>query len=348
MEWTEQFEKRKRDHIRLALTEQTQTLGASGLQDIELLHEALPELNFDEISIAADFFGRPVQSPLFVSSMTAGHGEGRSLNRTLALACEKRGWAMGVGSQRRELQDPEAQREWAEIRQEIPGVVFMGNIGIAELISSPIQQITRLTEALKPSALIVHLNPLQECLQPEGSPRFRGGYAALERLINEINLPVVVKETGCGFSRSTLDRLARLPLAAIDVSGKGGTHWGRVEGLRSEPDSPLRQIAETFRDWGVGTVSSLRHAVDMGTELGTELEIWASGGVRTGLDAAKLLALGARRVGFAQPMMAAALSGLEALEQVMIRLETELKVAMFCTGLGKLSDFGSRKVWTQK
>ena len=322
------FEKRKADHIRIALEDRSQAIGASGLDRIRLVHEALPELNFSELDLTTRALGRTFASPMFVSSMTAGHAGSISLNRTMAEVCEKRNWPMGVGSQRKELFDASATAEWTGIRKACPRVSFLGNIGIAQLIETSTDDIRRLADGLEAIAMFVHANPLQEALQPEGTPSFRGGLKAIERLARELGRPVIVKEVGCGFSKRTLERLRETGVAAVDVSGLGGTHWGRVEGGRSQPGSRLAESAETFRDWGLGTVDSLLAAV----EAKPDYAIWASGGVRTGLDAAKLVAMGSEMVGYAKPIIEAALRGAEALDEVMARLEFEFKVALFCTG----------------
>lgn len=338
-----QFESRKVDHIRLALDPRVQANGVSGLERVRLRHEAFPELNFEDVSVSVSCFSHSFQTPLFVSSMTAGHAASGELNLLLARACARRGWAMGVGSQRKELADANASAEWQAIRKQCQGVRFFGNIGVAQLIRSKTSDIRRLVDALEATAMIVHTNPLQECLQPEGTPQFAGGLKAVERLVREIGIPVIVKETGCGFSRSTLERMAGLGIAAVDVSGLGGTHWGRIEGGRSEPDSLLAGAAETYRDWGIGTVESLHAAL----EIERDYEVWASGGVRSGLDAAKLVAVGAKMVGLAQPILAAAIQGEAALDELMARLEYEFRMALFCTGSRIVADLRGKYAWEQ-
>lgn len=337
----ELFESRKADHIRLALDDRTQAIGGSRLQHIHLRHEAFPEINFDDVSIRTQLFGSEVSSPLFISSMTAGHTGSLNLNLVLARVAEARGWAMGVGSQRRQLTDSVADGEWSQIRRECPRVRFFGNIGVAQLIQTPIADVRRLADSLSAEAMIVHTNPLQECMQPEGTPQFAGGLKALEVLVRELGLPVIVKETGCGFSAPTLKRLRGIGVAVVDVSGFGGTHWGRIEGGRSKAGEKLQLAAETFRDWGVSTVESLLTAVKMQPDY----DVWASGGVRSGLDAAKLLAMGARMVGLAQPLIEAALAGEEKLDQRMELLEFELKTALFCTGHRTIAELQEKKVW---
>ncbi len=338
------FESRKADHIRLALQPETQAIGGSGLERIRLRHEALPDLNFDEVTLTTQLFGRTVATPLFVSSMTAGHAGSSDLNLVMAKVSEKRNWPMGVGSQRKQLRDSAADAEWKTIRKTCSCVQLFGNIGLAQIIESKVDDVRRLVDTLQAAALFVHLNPLQECLQPEGTPHFKGGLRALENLTRSLGVPVVLKETGCGFSSSTLRRLRGIGLFAVDVSGFGGTHWGRIEGERSKPGELKAQVAESFRDWGIGTVESLQAAVSEKCS-GGDYDVWASGGVRSGLDAAKLIAMGARHVGLAQPILKAAVSGEEALDQAMTVLEFELRTALFCTGAGSIETFREMKPW---
>jgi isopentenyl-diphosphate Delta-isomerase len=328
------FEKRKQDHIELALMPANQADELNPFDSMTLVHEALPDFDFDDLSITSIRLGRFVEKPFMVSSMTAGHGDAANINRHLLSACAQSGWAMGVGSQRRELTDPHAAFEWQPLRRDFPDVSLFSNLGIAQLISTPLTHIQRLTDALAADALIIHCNPLQECIQPEGTPLFKGSWHALESLVKALPLPVVVKETGCGFSQSTLARLNDIGVAVVDVSGLGGTHWGRIEGHRAI-NEPLRHKASTtFRNWGIDTVQSVQQACS----LNANFEVWGSGGVRHGLDAAKLFALGATTVGFAKPMLKAALRTSDEVLAVMASIEYELKVAMFCTGSRVLSD----------
>ena len=323
-----QFEQRKQDHIALALMPENQANEHHVFDTISFIHEALPDLDFATISIQSQRFGQSVETPFMVSSMTAGHQQAIDINRNLITACDTMGWAMGVGSQRRELMDPNAASEWRLLRRDFPNVCLMSNVGIAQLITTPVEHIMRLVESLQARALIVHCNPLQECIQPDGTPLFQGGEKALEQLVARLGLPVIVKETGCGFSIPTLKRLNDIGVAAVDVSGLGGTHWGRIEGHRAAPSSERYQAAITFRHWGIDTVSSVLNAAS----IHPTYEIWGSGGVRHGLDAAKLLALGASTVGFAKPMLEAALISVDAITTCMRTIEYELKVALFCTG----------------
>lgn len=339
------FESRKEDHIRLSLDQSHQTTGSGGLEQIHLYHEALPELDFSDIAIQATFFSIDAASPFFISSMTAGHKKGEGLNTTLARAASAGGWPMGVGSQRRELSDKTAALEWKKIRKTAPGATFFSNLGLSQLITSPLENVLRLVDNLEAAALIVHTNPLQEVIQPEGTPQFAGGYKAIEKLCKASPVPIIIKETGCGFSPSTLERLLRTGITAIDISGKGGTHWGRIEGSRAKARSIHQQASQTFKNWGESTVESLLSAVTLRDSLGVNLEIWASGGVRSGLDAAKCLALGAEKVGFAHPALLAAQKGERAVLAWMKQMEFELKVALFCTGSKTPEALRKAKKW---
>ena len=332
-----EFENRKSDHLRLALHPDNEAAGQSGLEKIQLMHEALPEMDFAELKIESKFWKYAAASPHFISSMTAGHAQGEPINLTLARVCAEKRWPLGVGSQRRELNDPEASREWKKLRQSAPKVALMGNLGLSQLIHTKTDDLLRLLDALEPIAFFIHTNPLQEALQPEGTTHFKGGRKAIEKFCKISNLPVILKETGCGFSAGTLRRLRGLGLAAVDISGFGGTHWGRIEGDRG--NSVQKNIAVTFRNWGISTLDSM-----MATRT-TGLNIWASGGIRSGLDAAKCIALGAQKVGFAKPALENAIKGEELLASWMDQVERELKIALFCTGSKSPEALRKGKKW---
>ena len=340
-EATSQFEGRKKDHINLSLDPKTEAKGLSGIDHVELIHESFPELDFSQVSLNQQTLGMNLASPMFVSSMTAGHPGSSNVNEVLSVVCQKRNWAMGVGSQRRELFDTEAKSEWQRIRRLAPHVNLLGNIGISQLITLKIGEVQSLIDNLEAKALFVHTNPLQECFQPEGTPNFSGGLKAIEKLCREVSIPVIVKEVGTGFSEKTLHRLKNIGVSAVDVSGKGGTHWGRIEGYRSQPGDKLFEAAQTFKNWGVSTVDSLIS----GMRISADYQLWASGGVRNGLDAARLIALGAKMVGLARPILEAALVSPEALDKKMELLEFELRVALFCTGSKTINDFQEKKPW---
>lgn len=338
------FDERKRAHLEHALNPAVQALELRDLDQVSLIHEALPEVDLRDIQTSSSFFGRSSRVPFFISSMTAGHDGSVALNQLLAQSAQDLGWAMGVGSQRKQLFDGSAKAEWKSLRKSAPRATLFGNIGIAQLIETTTSQIQELAESIEASAFIVHLNALQECIQPEGTPNFKGGFKALQRVVKELSMPVIVKETGCGFSESTLQRLRDTGVAVIDISGAGGTHWGRVEGARSQSANQdlYRQASKTYGRWGIGTVESLYSARAIG--IPTE-QLWASGGVQNGLDAAKLLAVGASKVGFAKAALAHAVHGETELRSWMQQMEYELKIALFCTGSENLNALSVKKVW---
>ncbi len=339
------FERRKQDHIRIALDPCIQAEGLSGLDRVQLIHEALPNMNFKEVDTSTSLISggtsKRLSVPFFISSMTAGHENAIEINSRLALISAEKQILMGVGSQRRELSDPDVRREWTAVRQLAPKALLLGNLGISQVIHTSTDRVQALVESLEAEALFIHLNPLQECLQPEGTPEFRGGYEAIERLVKALSVPVIIKEVGCGFSKETLKRLYSSGVHAVDVSGLGGTHWGRIEGHRSQREELLFQVAKTFENWGLSTVQSLLNA----KEIDEKKPVWASGGVRNGLQAVKLLAMGANMVGIAQPWLKAALESSEAVTELYEKLLLEVKIAMFCTGVQKLEDFKMKRVW---
>ncbi len=337
----QEFEQRKGDHIRLALSQSSQTESLSGIDRIRLKHEAFPEMNFADIDVSCELFGKKLRSPFFVSSMTAGHAGSLKLNHRFAKACSEKSWIMGVGSQRRELFDENAGQEWQQIRAEFPDLILLSNIGLSQLIKTPLEKIQKLISSLKAQALIVHTNPLQEALQPEGTPEFEHGLKALKNSLQFLSVPVIVKETGCGFSKASLEKLNDIGVPIVDLSGLGGTHWGRIEGLRSKPIEKLHKASKVFADWGISTVESLLNA----RSIGPKFQIWASGGVRSGLDAAKFIAMGASMVGIAKPILAAALESEEELLSTMEQFEFELQLAMFCCGAKSIKQLQENQVW---
>lgn len=343
MEDLQLFEQRKKDHIRIALDERSQSLSESRLHEIQLLHEALPEINLSEV-VTTESPLELSSSALFVSSMTAGHIEGESINMRLAAACQKKNWLMGVGSQRRQLTDSKAQDEWKKILDKNPDVKLLGNIGISQILDQDISKVEKLVSSLQAKALFVHTNPLQESFQPEGTPQFRGGINALKNLCEAVSVPVILKETGCGFSKSTLEKLNGIGLYAVDVAGSGGTNWGLIEGARSLDNSLLSNAALSFSSWGHDTVTSLLNA----NELNLDYKVWGSGGVRNGLDAAKLIALGCEIVGFAKPIMEAAIKDTRSIVKMMELFEYELKVALFCSGCISPEELRQKKAWIWK
>ncbi len=337
----DEFENRKKDHIRLALDSMSQSKVTTDFGRIRLIHNALPEIDFKDVDLTTPILSRRFASPHFVASMTAGHQDSLQINLNLARAAAKKNWLMAVGSQRREIDDVLMANEWAEIRKQAPEVQFVSNIGISEVISQPIEKILRLTEATQSIGLIVHLNPLQEVIQDRRNGLFKGGLHAIENLVKKSKVPVIVKEVGFGINEDVITKLFAVGVEAVDLAGRGGTHWGFIEGARGQKNGLGAHVAEAFSDWGYS-------AIELLLELQEKIlfsPIWASGGIRSGVDSAKCLALGTRAVGIAQPLMKAAVVSEAEVLNTMTQFDDQLKVAMFCMGISRCEDFLHKKVW---
>jgi isopentenyl-diphosphate Delta-isomerase len=370
------FESRKKDHITQSLNVENQ-VGLSPSDQIQLFHKALPEINFEEVTLMTTILGSVnLSAPLFVSSMTAGHQEGQKLNYTLAKACAAKNWLFAVGSQRKQLTDSKKNEEWSNILKDFPNLNLVGNLGLTQLISFGPDPILNLIESLKAKAIFIHTNPIQEVLQLEGTPQFKNGFKALESLCSLSPVPVLIKETGCGFDSDTLLKLFKIPnLYAVDVAGFGGTHWGRVEGHRNamntlemksteSADSHssvldqshkliskkdlLINASQTYANWGISTAKVLEQCELLSKDLHSKTKYWASGGIRSGLDIVTCLSMGAEMVGVAQPILKQALMGYDSLIQYMELLEFETKIGLFCTGFKNVSSCQKDARWEWK
>lgn len=334
------FESRKQDHIRLALSKESQGLVESGFSKISLIHEALPEINFNEVSLKTSLLGHEFSSPHFISSMTAGHKESLAINFNLARAAVSHNWLMAVGSQRREISDDQAINEWKKIIAEFPNLKLVSNIGISELLKHPVEKVISLVENINAVGIFIHLNPLQEVFQNESSADFSGGLKAIEFLVKKTKTPVLIKEVGFGINKQLIQKLFNIGVQVVDLSGHGGTHWGYIESARNQL-SGLERGIDAFYEWGQSTTDCLLDS----QELVLFHQIWASGGVRSGVDSAKCLAMGARAVGVAQPLMKAAVVSDVEVGRVMSLFDFQLKTALFCTGIKKIEQFLHKKVW---
>lgn len=338
---TNDFEQRKKDHIRLALSEQSQELAPNQFSKIKLNHNALPEIRFNDVSLNTHLLNHTFSSPHFISSMTAGHEDSKKINLRLAVAAQEKNWLMAVGSQRKELTDASAITEWQEIRKVAPDAKLVSNIGLLEVIQNPVEDIIKLTENLNALGLYIHLNPLQEVFQKNSNVDFTHGLKSIETLVKKIKIPVLVKEVGFGISAELVKKLIDIGVYAVDVSGNGGTHWGYIEALRHDDNSTEKHAISAFADWGASTVDCLLAC----QQYVMFHPILASGGIRSGVDSAKCLALGARAVGIAQPLMKAAVGNEGDIQKVMDVFDYQLKVAMFCSGMKRPEDYLHKKVW---
>jgi isopentenyl-diphosphate delta-isomerase len=291
-----ELEGRKRSHLELCATQDVEHHGRTLLDDVHLLHDALPELSIDEIDLATELLGRRVEAPILISGMSGGTPEAGRLNRALAAAAEKFGLGMGVGSQRAMLLDP-ATVETYRVRDVAPNILLLANLGVVQARDAGPARVAALVEAIGADALCVHLNAAQELVQDEGDRDFRGCTAAISALVAELPVPVVVKETGCGLGPSALARLRDAGVCWVDVSGAGGTSWTAVEALRGSPRQ--QALGLELREWGIPTAASVVWASRAG------LRVIASGGIRGPRDVANALALGADAVALALPLLRA-------------------------------------------
>lgn len=326
---------RKRSHLELCAGEAVEHAGKTTLfEDIELLHQALPELALEEIDLGVEWLGRRLRAPLVITGMTGGTADAFAVNRDLAALAESCGIAFGLGSQR--IMQHDAASAWTfRVREMAPSVPLLANLGLVQAARQPSAAIAALIEAVQADALCLHLNPAQELVQREGDRDFRGGLAAIERLCRELAVPVIIKETGCGISRAVGRALRDAGVAHVDVAGAGGTSWVRVEALRGDGDS--RTLGAALADWGIPTAASLL-ALD-----GLGVQVIASGGIRTGVEMAKAFALGARLCGAALPVYRAYRAGGGAAARAWIEARVaELRAAMLLTGAASLTALAER------
>ncbi len=323
---------RKSEHLRIALEKDVEfsTLTA-GFERYRLPHCALPELNLARIDTSTQFLGKKLKAPFLISPMTGGAEEAGRINRNLATVAQEFGWAMGVGSQRAALEDP----RWVytyRVRDVAPDILLFANLGAVQLnYGYGVDECRRAVEMIEADALVLHLNPLQEALQPEGNTDFSGLLRKIEKVCADLEVPVIVKEVGWGISPQVALRLAETGVAAIDVAGAGGTCWSLIEMHRIERES-MRNVARTFAGWGIPTAEAIRGI----RQVLPDLPLIASGGIRTGVDAAKAIALGADLVGIGAPFLRPALLSAEAVREKAWEILQAFRIAMFCSGAGDI------------
>ncbi len=326
--------RRKKEHLDIALNHDVAFKQVStGMEEYQFVHQALPEIDLAEVDTSTLLFGRRLAAPLVVSSMVGGTAEAGRINRNLAAAAQTLGLAMGVGSQRCAIEDP----KWAstyQVRDIAPGVLLFANLGAVQLnYGYGIAECRRAVEMIDADALVLHLNPLQEALQPEGNTAFGGLLSRIAEVCRALPVPVIVKEVGCGISEETARRLAEAGVAGVDVAGAGGTSFSEVEKLRSKSEA-ARAAAAAFAGWGIPTAESLR----MARRAAQGLTLIASGGIRSGVDVAKSIALGAHAAGIGTPLLKAANVSRDEVVAVLERVITELRTAMFCVGAANIAE----------
>jgi isopentenyl-diphosphate delta-isomerase len=336
----DEVQKRKAEHVQVALKQEIAAPQSAGWQDIRLIHQALPEVDRDAIDTSMNFLGHRLRYPILISAMTGGHPDVTAINRNLARTAERYGLALGVGSQRAGIVNPQVAHSYAVTREAAPGAFLIANVGAPQLIRQArgepftLAQVRSAIAMIEANALAVHMNSLQEAAQPEGDQRARGEAQALKELIAHIGLPVIAKETGAGICREQALLLKSCGVAAIDVGGAGGSSMSAMESVRSAErgDTRAHAIGRLYRDWGIPTPISVVEAASAG------LPLIATGGVRSGLDVARALALGASLVGMAFPFLQAASESFEAVCEFTEGLIAELQVAMQLSGSASIAE----------
>lgn len=328
------IETRKADHLRLCIEEDVQFCETtSGFERYRFTHCCLPELDRTEIDLTSTFLGKKLAAPLLISSMTGGTELAQTINYRLADVAQKYKIAMGVGSQRIAIENPQLADTFA-VRRRAPDILLFANIGAVQLnYNYGLAQCQKIVDLLEADALILHLNPLQECVQTEGDTNFKGLLDKIAKLCEKLPVPVIAKEVGNGISGKMAKKLLAAGVSAIDIAGAGGTSWAKIEGERAL-DGKQRRLGATFADWGIPTaecIVSTRAAAP-------DVPLIASGGLQHGLDAAKAIALGADMAGLARPFLQAAAESESALELLVEVLIAEIATVMFCTGCANLDE----------
>lgn len=337
-----QTSSRKGDHIRINLEEDVSSSRTSGLERFHFKHQALPEIDLADVSLGTEVFGKLLQAPILISSMTGGVEEARQINYKLAEAAQAEGIAMGVGSQRAAIEDG-SLAETFQVRQAAPDILLLANLGAIQLnYGYGIEECRRAVEMIEADALVLHFNALQEAVQPEGDTKFAGLLNKVEQVCRALPLPVIAKEVGWGFSGETARQLADAGVSAIDVAGAGGTSWTQVEMHRAEDEYQAR-LAAAFRNWGIPTSDSIIQV----KEAAPELVVIASGGLHNGVDIAKCIALGASMGGMAGPFLKAAAVSSEKVSELIRVVKREMRVSMFAAGIQDIEQLNNTQLIKQ-
>ena len=330
---------RKQDHIEINLTQNVASTLKSGFESIQFIHNALPEINYDSIDTTNTFLGKFLQAPVIISSMTGGTTRARDINYRLAQTAQKAGIAMALGSMRVLLTEPHTIKTFA-VRHIAPDIPLLANIGAVQLnYGVTPKECQYLVDATKADALILHLNVLQELTQPEGNRNWENLLPKIREIVNYLSVPVVVKEVGYGLSKKVAESLIDAGIKILDVAGSGGTSWSQVEAYRAT-SSLQNRIANSFINWGIPTLDSLK----MVREVSNDITIIASGGLKSGIDGAKAIYMGANIFGLAgQLLKAADISENLVAEEIQLIIE-QLKITMLCTGSRTLKDLAKAAI----
>ncbi len=327
-----EISRRKADHIEVAASGAADFQRTTLLEDVHLVHQALPEISIDEIDLSVELCGRRLAVPIVVTGMTGGTPGARDINRDIARAAQAAGVAMGVGSQRAMAEHPELENTF-QVRDVAPELVLIGNIGVVQARTMGIEKVAELAKRIGADAMAVHLNPAQEMIQDHGDRDFRNAIDTIARLVESLGIPVIVKETGCGLSPQAASRLKYVGVRTVDVAGAGGTSWVAVEARRAAEGSAARELGQELWDWGIPTAVSAIACAAQG------LDVIASGGLRSGHDIVRALAIGAHAGGLAAPVLRARRAGgSEAVGQLLARVTTAIRTVMLLCGARRIAD----------
>ncbi|MDB9427805.1 type 2 isopentenyl-diphosphate Delta-isomerase [Microcystis aeruginosa CS-555/01A07] len=328
-----EIENRKSEHLRVCIEKDVEFQQlTSGLEKYRFTHCCLPELDRSDIELGTTFLGKSLKAPILISSMTGGTELAHLVNTRLATVAQRYGLAMGVGSQRIALEQPELAPTFA-VRSLAPDILLLANLGAVQLnYGCGLEDCLKLVELLEADALILHLNPLQEWVQSGGDSNFKGLLAKIQQICAQLPVPVIAKEVGNGISAVMAKQLIEAGVAAIDVAGAGGTSWAKVESQRAK-DNRQRHLGQVFADWGLPTAECITAIRSMNSTI----PLIASGGLKNGLDLAKSIALGADLGGLARPFLVAAIESEAAVDELVKFLIAELEIVLFCTGNPNLS-----------
>lgn len=327
---------RKKDGIDIPLSKNVQSKFSSNyLEYVKLIHNALPEINFEDVDLSTIFLNHKFGSPIIIDSMTGGTPEASKINSRLGKIAEKYDLGMGLGSQRAGLKSQSLAETYSIARKNAPSAFLIANIGGAQLSEGlNLNLILSIISMIEANALVIHLNPLQELVQPEGEPKYKGVYNKIVELKEKIDVPIIVKEVGSGISREVAVMLEKAKIDSINIAGSGGTSWAGVEGIRAGylKNSVKEHLGDLFWDWGIPTAQSL-----IEVQSSVNIPVIASGGIRNGLEIAKCLVLGASMCALAYPFLKAASDSEDSLVKFVDMLLTEIKSVMFLTGTSNIS-----------
>ncbi len=327
------IEERKSDHIKICMEKDVEFRKGNGFERYEFVHRALPELDRDDIDLSTSFLGKRFSLPFYIEAMTGGFRGAEKINRNLAVAAENLGIGMGLGSQRAMIENPSLRNTY-HVRDLAPNVMLFSNLGAAQIDNYSMEKIRQVVDAVKADGLAIHLNPAQEMVQNRGDTKWSGVLARIRKICSAADFPVIVKEVGHGISGSVAVQLEKAGASAVDVAGAGGSSWVRIEHYRNtEEPGP-------FSEWGIPTAECLRQCM----ERGLKIPVIASGGIRTGLDCAKAIALGASLAGMALPLLRPAMESAAAVQRKLEQIADELRSVMFLVGAKNIGELREAKL----